>query len=380
MKLAIIGRSRELARAELAALSSEVHAISPDLVVFEHNMRTELARLGGSIKQAEIVYHDAKLSHQAVANRIAEILSNQEGKVSFGVSIYPNHARNHHTAYLVGQLVKKQLRSQNINSRFIPPKKPLSSLNAAQVIHNKLIESKSEFIVSYIEDTTLIAQADAVQDIDWYTKRDYDRPFRDSKVGMLPPKLAQIMINLASPTEKTIIYDPFCGTGTLPTEAALMGLEAIGSDISERLIEGANKNRDWLMMQRSDILQPNYFVADATTVKLSEHSMNGPVAIATEGYLGNVDRVPDSPEQVQLNSMYTKFLTNMHAQLPAGAVLVTASPFWPKDSKRPYLPFLDQIEDLGYNYKVFDGLSIEKFVYIRPKQRVGRKIAVLIRK
>jgi hypothetical protein len=36
-----------------------------------------------------------------------------------------------------------------------------------------------------------------VQDIDAYAERDFERPMRDAFVGMLPPKLAQIMLNLA---------------------------------------------------------------------------------------------------------------------------------------------------------------------------------------
>jgi tRNA G10 N-methylase Trm11 len=61
----------------------------------------------------------------------------------------------------------------------------------------------------------------ACQDIDAYTKRDTSKS-RDMVVGMMPPKLAQIMINLATEGRKEIIYDPFCGLGTILIEAANM--------------------------------------------------------------------------------------------------------------------------------------------------------------
>ncbi|HCB51975.1 TPA: hypothetical protein DEP21_05455 [Patescibacteria group bacterium] len=34
------------------------------------------------------------------------------------------------------------------------------------------------------------------------------------QMGMMPAKLAHILINLGLPTTNTTIYDPFCGSGT----------------------------------------------------------------------------------------------------------------------------------------------------------------------
>lgn len=68
--------------------------------------------------------------------------------------------------------------------------------------------------------------------------RDYGRPARDARVGMLPPKLAQIMLNLSVKDEKSgTVLDPFCGTGVLLQEAALAGFDFIGSDIEPRMVE-----------------------------------------------------------------------------------------------------------------------------------------------
>jgi len=56
-----------------------------------------------------------------------------------------------------------------------------------------------------------IAHTIGVQDIDAYTHRDIGRE-RSMTVGMMPPKLAQIMLNLATKGERGFqIWDPFCG-------------------------------------------------------------------------------------------------------------------------------------------------------------------------
>lgn len=57
----------------------------------------------------------------------------------------------------------------------------------------------------------------------------------------LDPKLAKALINLSG---KESFHDPFCGTGGLVIEGALMGLDASGSDIAPGLIVKAKENAE----------------------------------------------------------------------------------------------------------------------------------------
>jgi tRNA (guanine10-N2)-dimethyltransferase len=56
------------------------------------------------------------------------------------------------------------------------------------------------------------------------------------------PRLARTLINLTAKSRDCRILDPFCGTGTLLIEAALMGMDVHGSDLSEKMIEGSLAN------------------------------------------------------------------------------------------------------------------------------------------
>jgi tRNA G10 N-methylase Trm11 len=58
-------------------------------------------------------------------------------------------------------------------------------------------------------------------------------------VGMMPPKIAQIMINLASKGDRELqIYDCFCGLGTTIIEAKNAGYaELLASDISVDMVK-----------------------------------------------------------------------------------------------------------------------------------------------
>lgn len=58
----------------------------------------------------------------------------------------------------------------------------------------------------------------------------------------LHPKYARAIVNLAAVGPAGRLLDPFCGTGAILAEAALVGLQPIGTDCSQRMIDGARRN------------------------------------------------------------------------------------------------------------------------------------------
>jgi len=95
-----------------------------------------------------------------------------------------------------------------------------------------------------------------------FFERDFGRPAADAKSGMLPPKLARMMVNLASASKNETLLDAFCGSGTILTEAATLGFaKLIGSDISERAVSDTQKNSDWIKAQRGLRFERYFFKA-----------------------------------------------------------------------------------------------------------------------
>jgi tRNA (guanine10-N2)-dimethyltransferase len=70
------------------------------------------------------------------------------------------------------------------------------------------------------------------------------RPFFRS-YGMQPRK-ARCLVNLSGVQPGERLLDPCCGTGSYLIEAALMGVEAYGSDIDPRAVAGARANLEAL--------------------------------------------------------------------------------------------------------------------------------------
>lgn len=58
----------------------------------------------------------------------------------------------------------------------------------------------------------------------------------------LHPKFARALVNLTRVPGGGTVLDPFCGTGAILAETGLAGLKAVGTDISEKMVEGARAN------------------------------------------------------------------------------------------------------------------------------------------
>jgi tRNA (guanine10-N2)-dimethyltransferase len=408
--LLLLGRQAELGLAELQSLygavvrpagdQAAVVDVDPCLLAFD--------RLGGSTKFCKILTTLDTVSWKEIEQFLVKVAPDQsrampEGKMHLGLSLY-GFSESVARIEATGLTLKKAIRKTGRSVRLVPNK--TTELNSASVTHNKLTTPNGWELV-FVRDgqQTIVAQTVKVQNIDAYARRDRERPARDTKVGMLPPKLAQIIINLAAgplPTEKlqnicdipadqpvpfnllnSTVLDPFCGTGVLLQEASLMGYHILGTDLEPRMIAYTEKNLEWL----HDLYQlPNLDavleVGDATNHTWPVQ----PDFVAAEGYLGRPFTAAPNAQILnqtisECNLIIKKFLQNIHEQLKPGTRLCIAVPAW-QIGKNPLkrLPLVDQISELGYNQVSFEHIGTAPLVYQRPDQIVARDLLVITRK
>ena len=238
--LAVLGRQPEISLAELESLFDEVEQKSREIAFFKTELGTEpsLDRLGGSLKLAR------KLEKNISPEEYLKSLP--EGKITLGLSDYTHakySSRDIKNISQNGIKIKKALRESGRSLRLLPNTTPVISTAAAH--HNGLGRSPRKVeLIKYQNDWFVSLGA---QNITAYKERDQARPMRDAKVGMLPPKLAQILINLCGNLDQnSTILDPFCGTGVVLQEALLMGYNVYGTDKDERMVEYTKKNLVWL--------------------------------------------------------------------------------------------------------------------------------------
>lgn len=394
--LYILGRQPAIGLAELESLygAEHVHAVSQHAVV-ECEVAIPFERIGSSIKQATIITTTKETNWKNIQNLLQKIASDQlktlpsEGKVKLGLSAY-GFTISAQRINATGLTLKKTIRAKGRSVRLVPNNEP--ALNSAQVFHNKLTRGLGwEFIILKDAQQTIVALTDAVQDIDEYTLRDRGRPKRDARVGMLPPKLAQTIINLAASTTPAIhgtqILDPFCGTGVILQEASLMGYDIYGTDLEKRMIDYSDQNLQWLAQRNPNLTAHSkdnrYYkleVGDAT-----KHHWSPVNIIACETYLGRPFTTPPTSEVLHKNrqdcdTIIRKFLENIHGQIPSGTRLCLAVPAWFVGSQVYHLKTLDYLDEIGYNSIDFVHARRSELIYHREDQIVGRELVVITRK
>lgn len=142
------------------------------------------------------------------------------------------------------------------------------------------------------------------------TSRDHFSPVS------LHPRRAAGLVNMARAPPGGRIYDPFCGTGGLLLEAAIMGYEAWGSDLDEVMIQGTYQT---LTDVPTEPVDAKLFVADI-----------GDAAQLVEGTDGIVADLPygkaSTTDLEALDSLYRRAFQAFADILKPGQYAVIGSP------------------------------------------------------
>jgi tRNA (guanine10-N2)-dimethyltransferase len=390
MYIAILGRQPSLGMAELE------RAYGPDNTKWFSDQSATvtatdfpLSRLGGTQKAGRVVIQlssgDWRKTSMKIVQAYKEAWSGFDGKLTLGISAYgfdvsPREVQK------TGIILKQKLKTAGVSLRLLPNAE--TALNTAASHHNKLglSNNKIELIVVRARNgKVIVAESIGAQNITAYTKRDQGRPKRDAFVGMLPPKLAQIMINLAAPANNNEIngrlLDPFCGTGVILQEGALMGYSVYGTDLADKMIDYSKANLEWLAESHHANVDMLLHQDDAVEAKWQQ-----PIgAVACESYLGQPFSAPPSPaklDQVRKNCdhIISGFLKNIAAQIPAGTPLCVGIPAWRDTSGRfTHLPLISKLEQLGFTRYSFENIKNDELLYYREDQVVARELLVLVK-
>ena len=378
-------------------------------------------KLGGVIKILEIIDLVKKRDQDSVNFALKhyfkpstlkkQFLKEYKGKTQFGVSIYlldadlakrqagprqENRPVNNifGEPKRLGMMIKKTLTESGASVRLVLPEFNSLSLASVVVTKNLLLQKGAEICILVGKDRVYTAKTCSVQDFEDYGRRDYQRPVRDEKQGMIPPKVAQIMLNLAGCGTNATILDPFCGSGTIIQEGLLLGYRMLGSDVNKLAIRGSETNLEWFR-NRYKIPPGKYHleVSDARDVSKLLTGQNIS-AIVTEGTLGPAYGKYPKQEEIldnfkDLKKLYRESFTEFAKFLPAKARIVICIPAY-RRGRDDYetMDSLDFIGELGYNVidivpsPIARNLQFLKLtarktaIYDRKDQIVAREIVV----
>lgn len=290
--------------------------------------------------------------------------------------------------------VKDRKKAQEHSLRYVLPAGQMTEMRSAALFHEMKDKRFQHFVIWKDGDEYRIGHTVVVQDVDEWSKLDYGKPSRRIHEGMLPPKVARVMVNLGLgrvlSSEKTPrVYDPFCGSGTVLIEGLRVGCRVVGSDLSPDAVQSTEENLRWYSQRTRSRMQKHpvfgypcmenidwrAFVGDA--VHLDTHFPGQEIdLVVTEPYMGPLfTEAPDidqaKNQQKGLMKLYLGFFKSLRHALKEGGVVVFSLPFYRLNGRVMRIPLIDRLRDIGYNPII---PSIDYFV---EHTIVGREIIIL---
>ncbi len=362
-----LGGVPELAAAEIySLLDLYLYTYTPGIIrdnmlVIETDMAIDISvffpRLGGVMYIGERVTSLGKDAATTIAMHL--VSAQADGKIRFGVSGVRDS---------VGIQIKKKITELGHTARYV------SVQNMASITHNNLIERNSHLTVhgGYVYVTR------AVHDFESMAAFDASRPAFDSVSGMLPPKLARMMLNIAGTKVDDIMLDPFCGSGTVLTEAVQVGIRRmIGTDISEKAITDTETNLSWMLSRTA--LPVEYRAAVCDVKSLTEIvSPQFVDKIVTEPFMGAPKKGNEREgtldhEIKDLAALYYDALQSFAAVLKIGGIVVFSKPRFMYQGKWKTIAWQKGLIDAGFEIvPLLPGKDM--ILYARDGQLVGREI------
>lgn len=383
----LLGNTPELSLAELQALLPETASlklVAPTIALAELANDAAAIELmdiaGGTVKilrylNVLVGQQPEELETAVFEHMVNKLRESGQEKLTYAVS---ELGRDHLPA-LSADIFKTKLIKVGFRARYVDG--PRSGLSASVLLHHKNI---SEFVIVQTADGVFLAETVVVQDIDGWSFRDRAKPYADRKKGMLPPKVARMMINIGlrhisrahTKDQPPVLYDPFCGTGTVLTEGLLRDCHVIGSDVDPDSVSGSQANLEWLIDNLADQTIPELFfqvfqgeVANVQPAQLKKQ----PDMIVSEPFLGKprakAEMVPNIMKG--LHKLYWGAFKNWARILPNNGIIVIVLPLI--DTGRQQFTMqnlIDKLPDLGYT------TLLQPIVYGRPQAMTHRQLFV----
>lgn len=373
----ILGRNPALSVAEIqSVLESEkipynvLNSTEEVLIISiesEFNISDLMKRLGGTIKigkifdEVEFEDEDTKFDQIISAENLThKYLDIGKGKVHIGVSVYQAGGEEVYLSEIESRLkeinlkIKTNLKEKGIGVGFVQIKDRY--LSSVSVEKNDLLTRGMEMVLLVTQSGILFGKTSAVQDFSSFSFRDYYRPGKDKKSGIMPPKLARMMINISGIGKEGILLDPFCGSGTILLEAVFLGIKNItGTDISDRAIADTNRNIDWIFTHFREVQRKDYDLSIRKTdiYRLSKHfPVQSCDAIVTEPFLGPPlsGRPNDQISAKILNSLlplYKEALRQFSLVLKKGGTVVMICPAFETVRGYQLMDVFSYVKELG---------------------------------
>lgn len=294
-------------------------------LIFESS-RTVDPYFGSILRVAE--YYS---SIEGLTDLLSEDLSYTEKSIPWSVYVLDDNIA---VAEKLRHKIESLIKQSNKKSIYVSSTSVFSEkggVTLTKAIRKRLATDGYEFILARWGTELAVWRTIKYLDLRGFKERDLSRPYKNPLISM-PPWLARVMINLASPSPGRKLLDPFCGTGTILIEAVDSGLDAYGVDLDPSNVNGARENLNWFQAKKGKTADSHVVLADSR--RLTEHFPECYFDVAvTEPPFGPPLKETVSLSEAQaiaddLRDLYSSVFYSLSKVLKNSGIVVFTLPSW----------------------------------------------------
>jgi tRNA G10 N-methylase Trm11 len=400
---AIFGKTPALSAAELFSLCSQpgktvraerVHEIG---MIWESETTRDASfwdTLGGSIKAGTIIKkYPIDATKADICTALVADLGERvpAGRILFGISLYPldvSGTKQEKVLAGLGAEVKQTLVEEGRSARHVTSND--QTLSAVTITKNHLLGPGVEYCIFLDGGMIALGVTSWVQPYEDFSAREFGRPRANSRSGMLPVKVARMILHLAGIPASATVLDPFCGSGTVATEALALGFaHVVATDLEERAVAETKENSAWI---RGHVrVAGEITVAQTPVERLSEVIPPASIdAVITEPFLGPPLRGSETREFVEksaenLEKLYLAAFEQFALVLKKGSPVIFILPFFVRPNVGAFKKLLPELQKMGFvtepplpeRFQKTKGFTLSPrggLLYGREDQKVLREI------
>jgi tRNA G10 N-methylase Trm11 len=221
-------------------------------------------------------------------------------------------------------------------------------------VHGRDLLSRkiTDFVILRVENRYSIGVTAYVPNATEFRARSNERPVVSSQIS-ISSRLAKVLLNLGGLSRGELMLDPFCGSGTILSEAVLAGVNCIGVDKNPVRIQNAERNLQWITStSKAPVGSYSMKVGDATKLESVLGGTTSVDAVVTEPIL--LPRIAYAPRVEKARRMirnasrlYSESLYSIALAVRTGGRVVIVAPSLRTSETKDVSVNLQDLEEIG---------------------------------
>jgi len=283
----------------------------------------------------------------ASIKELEAFLDEFDDSFNFSVSLYaPQGASDAEYEHIASTLLATIRKAGFRKANLIRPR------NGTEVLTQEIVSRKIiDFVVIRLGEDYWVGVTSFIPETQQFQLRSNDRPVVSADIS-ISSRLAKVLLNLSGVKKGQTVLDPFCGSGTVLSEALLTGAKGIGVDRDRVRIENAKRNLEWLSKTRG-VSNESYSlrVGDATRLEDIMSGEKVDAVVSEPIFLPKIDYAPtlDKARKLIRNSsrLYSESLYSISSVVKKGGRVVIVTPSLRTAADREVSVVLENVEEVG---------------------------------